>query len=67
MTKAGAWGENLLKTVLMEQPKGCKVERSVPMKSEENLDADSGRRDPLHPSEGRGRCRRGALELKFLL
>lgn len=28
----------------------------------------SGRRtDPVHPTEGRGRCGRGALELKFLL
>lgn len=46
---------------------GCKVQKIVPVKPEERLDANSGRRtDPIHPTEGRARHGRGALELKFL-
>jgi len=38
------------------------------MKPGERLDANSGRRtDPVHPTEGRGRHGKGAVELEFLL
>lgn len=59
----------MLKAILMSSHKSCKVQGVVPVKAEERLDANSGRRtDPVCPTEKRGRGGgRGALELKFLL